>query len=57
MPNYSLKVQLDLACEQLRRAIIADKVRPSEDDIKKKWAEMALESTQKKAMKLARGIK
>ena len=54
MPNYCLSYQLDFAVSLFKDAFKKSK-EISKVDNSKKWAVMSLESSQKKAMKMARG--
>lgn len=54
MPNYCLNYQLDFAVSLFKDAFKKSK-ELQEKDNSKKWASMALESSQKKAMRMARG--
>ncbi len=48
-------IQLAIACERLRMAIARNTTTNRQEAVAKKWAIMALESSQKKAMRMARG--
>ena len=52
MPN---KILLDIACENLRKAIKNNTVTSKDVEIKKKWARMALVSSRQGGAKLHGG--
>ena len=54
MPNYCLSCQLDFAVSLFKDAYKKSKEYQKVDNAKK-WAVMSLESSQKKAMRMARG--
>lgn len=54
MPNYCLSCQLDFAVSLFKDAFKKSKELQRKDNAKK-WAVMSLESSQKKAMRMARG--
>ncbi len=49
-----MNIKLDIACENLRKAISMGKVRPPSEEIKEKWELMASESAQKRALRMKR---
>jgi hypothetical protein len=56
MPNYCLSYQLDFAVVLFKQKYKSESERESaEEKNRKKWARLALESSQKKAMRMARG--